>query len=226
MKIKLHCSLFISFLFISILVTAQQQKDTSSDSSYFLFHKFTDGVITMKDGNEATGKFNYNMLLDEMQFINPPDEIMSLASPSKVLKVVIANCTFIYLKNYFVEILTDGNISLFYRAHVKRLAEKIGAYGGASATSSIESIATFTSTDGSLTRLSENEKVSYKNELTYYIMQNGKVKILFKLNDLFKFFPVSKDLIQQEIEKQHTSYTDIESVKKIIDWINAKGLKE
>jgi hypothetical protein len=226
MKIKIHCSLFISFLFISNLVTAQQQKDSSIDSTNFLFPKFTDGVITMKDGNEATGKFNYNMLLDEMQFINPPDEIMSLASPSKVLKVVIASRTFIYLKNYFVEILTDGNVSLFYRAHVKRFAEKIGAYGGSSATSSIESVATYTSTDGSLTRLSGNEKVSYKNELTYYIMQNGKVKILFELNDLLKCFPENKDLIQQEIEKQHANYTDVESVKKIIDWINAKGLKD
>jgi hypothetical protein len=226
MKIKLHYSLFISFLFISNLAVAQQPKDTSLDSSNFLFPQFTDGVITMKDGNEATGKFNYNTLLDEMQFINPPNEIMSLANPLKVLKVVVANRTFVYLKNYFVEKLTDGNVSLFYRIHVKRLADKIGAYGNASPTSSIESFATYTSTDGNLNRLSANEKVSYKNELTYYIMQNEKVKILFKLSDLFKCFPTSKDLIQHEIEKQHIIYTNVESVKKIIDWINTNGLKD
>ena len=226
MKKNLHFILIVILLFISILAIAQQQNNSSSDTSNFLFPKFTDGVITMKDGNEATGKFNYNMLLEEMQFINPSDGIMSLATPSKVLKVVIANRTFIYLKNNFVEILTDGNVSLFYRTHINRLAEKIGSYGMTSPTGSIESVSSYFSTNGNIARLSGNEKVSYQNELTYYIIQNGKVRILNRLSDLIKFFPVSKDLIQHEIENQHTNYADVDSMKKIIDWINAKGLKD
>ena len=225
MKVKLHVTLLISFLFISILAAAQQQKDTLSETSNLLFPQFTDGVITMKDGSEVSCKFNYNTLLDEMQFISPQNVILAIANPEKVLKVVIANRTFIFMKNYFVELLADGNVSLFYRVHLKRFVVKIGAYGGTSAATFAGTIATYQTPDGNVNKLSTNEEVSYKNELTYYIMQNGKFKILFKLNDLLKCFPSSKELIQQELEKLHTGFADVESMRKIIVWINAKGLK-
>lgn len=228
MGIKLHYTLFIFYLLISNLAFAQQKNDTAAfDASNYLFPKFTDGIITMKDGSEAGGKLNYNTLLDEMQFIGDKNEILSFADPSKVVKVVIANRNFLYLKNYFVELIDQGNVSLFSRIHVKRWAEKIGAYGGTSSTSSIESVSSYSSGYGTTTKLSPNEKVSFQTELIFYVMfNNGKIKMVANKNDLLKCFASNKEIIKQEMERQNTKFNSIESVKKIIGWINANGIKD
>lgn len=225
MKIRYHYTLLTYFLLISNLVISQSKKDTTSNSP-LLFPQFIDGIITLKDGTVCSGKLNYDTSIDEMQFIGTKNEILSFAEPEKVAKVVIANRTFIHVKNFFVEILTEGPVSLCLKVHQKRIAEKIGAYGGTSSTSSIESLTTVKLSDGTMTKLSPNEKVTFQMESLFYLMYNGKIKLILNQNDLFKYFSSHKELIRQELENQHTKVSSIDSMKKIIEWMNAKGIKD
>lgn len=211
---------------MSNLAFSQPKSDVQFDTTNYLLPKFTDGIIKMKDGNVAGGKLNYNTVIDEMQFITDKNELLSVADPSAVVQVVIGDRNFYYLKNYFFELVSDGNILLFSRIHVKRFEEKIGAYGGTSSTSSITSVSSYTSDNGTLTKLSAGVKVSLQTEVIYYVMVNGKYKLVLTKNDLFKLFPVNKDLIRQEIDKQNIKFDSVESFKKIIDWINTKGIKD
>jgi len=211
---------------MSNLSFSQPKSDVQFDTTNYLLPKFTDGIIKMKDGNVAGGKLNYNTVIDEMQFITDKNELLSVADPSAVVQVVIGDRNFYYLKNYFFELVSDGNILLFSRIHVKRFEEKIGAYGGTSSTSSITSVSSYTSDNGTLTKLSAGVKVSLQTEVIYYVMVNGKYKLVLTKNDLFKLFPVNKDLIRQEIDKQNIKFDSVESFKKIIDWINTKGIKD
>lgn len=226
MKTKLYFSFAIACLFISNLVFSQTKSDIEFDASYYLLPQFTDGIIKMKDGNAAGGKLNYNTVVDEMQFISVKNEILSLADPSKVVQVVIGDRKFYYLKNYFFELVAEGNILLYSRIHVKRFEEKVGAYGGSSSTSSITSVSSYTTDNGTLTKLSAGVKVSLQTEIIYYIALNGKYKLVLAKNDLFKLFPANKDLIKQEMEKQNIQFDSVDSFKKIIDWINTKGIKD
>ena len=211
---------------MSNLAFSQPKSDVQFDTTNYLLPKFTDGIIKMKDGNVAGGKLNYNTVIDEMQFITDKNELLSVADPSAVVQVVIGDRNFYYLKNYFFELVSDGNILLFSRIHVKRFEEKIGAYGGTSSTSSITSVSSYTSDNGTLTKLNAGVKVSLQTEVIYYVMVNGKYKLVLTKNDLFKLFPVNKDLIRQEIDKQNIKFDSVESFRKIIDWINTKGIKD
>ena len=127
MKTKFHCTLIIACLLFSALAYSQTKSDLVIDTTSFLLPKFVDGTMKMKDGNIAGGKMNYNIVLDEMQFISDKNEILSVADPSAVTLVVIGDRKFYYLKNNFFELVADGNILLFSRIHVKRFEEKIGA---------------------------------------------------------------------------------------------------
>ena len=211
---------------MSNLAFSQPKSDVQFDTTNYLLPKFTDGIIKMKDGNVAGGKLNYNTVIDEMQFITDKNELLSVADPSAVVQVVIGDRNFYYLKNYFFELVSDGNILLFSRIHVKRFEEKIGAYGGTSSTSSITSVSSYTSDNGTLTKLSAGVKVSLQTEVIYYIMVNGKYKLVLTKNDLFKLFPANKDLIKQEMDKQNIKFDSVDSFKKIVDWINTKGIKD
>ena len=226
MKIKLTHTLLISLLLISNLVMSQKENDETSTSTQFLFEEFTDGVVVFKDGHSVNAKLNYDTSLDQMQFMDTNNEILYIGEPEKVVKVVIAKRNFIYLKNYFVELLSEGPVSLCLRIHQTRTAVKIGAYGGESPLSSISNLSSVKLSDGNSAPLTANEKVRYKSDLFFYIMSNGKTKIVFSQNELLKCFPSNKELLKQELEKQQTKFTSIESVRKIIDWINAKGIKD
>lgn len=224
MKLKYHHTLFICLLLTSNLAFSQHTKDTVSGSSPFLFPQFMDGTIVFKDGSSNRGLFNYETSLDELQFIGPNKEILSLAHPEKVMMVTIANRRFINNKNLFIEILAEGRASLCLRVHQKRIAEKIGAYGGASGTSSIDSYSSYKSADGRYLNLSPNEEVSYRKEYFFYLLQADKMKLIVNRNDLLKYFSSKKELLKQEMEKQNFKFNDIESMKKMISWINANGI--
>ncbi len=223
MKIDRHYTILICFLLISNLVFSQQKKDNAKGSTPYLFPQFTEGTIVFKDGSTHTGMLNYNSAVDEMQFIGPNEQILSFAEPEKVATVTIANRRFMNHQNRFVEILVAGPISLFLRIHQKRFAEKIGAYGGASGTTSIDSYSSYKGNDGRYTDLSPNEAVTYKAEYLFYLLRGDKMKMVLTKSELLKYFPSVKELLKQEMEQQNVKFDDVESVKRIISWINTKG---
>lgn len=226
MKNAINSILLICFLFISALSYSQTTNDSVPVNSKFLFPEFTDGKVILKDGKVAAGKLNYDTSLDQMQFIDAKNVIMNIAEPNKVVMVIIQNRTFIYLKDFFVEQLSDGPVNLCTRVHQGQLVEKIGGYGGASAVAKIESLSSIDSENGSTHELKSNDKVTYTKSLTYYLTINGKTKIVFDQNDFLKCFPGHKEVIKQEIAKENCKFSSIESVKKIADWMNANGIKD
>jgi hypothetical protein len=226
MKTKFQYTLIFACLLFSNLALSQTQSDITFDPSFFLLPQFTDGQIKMKDGTLAGGKLNYNTVVDEMQFIGDKNEILSVADPSAVAQVVIGERKFYYLKNYFFELVADGNILLYSRIHVKRFEEKVGAYGGSSSTSSITSVGSYSSDNGTYTKLNAGVKVSLQTEVIYYIAINGKYKLILTRNDLLKLFPANKELIKQEMDTENIKFDSVDSFKKIIDWINTKQIKD
>ena len=74
--------------------------------------------------------------------------------------------------------------------------------------------------------MSNNEEITFTKTLIFYVTNSGKTRIVLNQNDLLKCFSSKKELINQELEKQNTKFNSIESVKKIIDWINANGIKD
>jgi hypothetical protein len=226
MKNVLHYILLICFLLISILSFSQPQKDSVLTSTRFLFPQFTDGKVILKDGVVASAKLNYDTFTDQMQFMGANNVVMNISEPEKVINVVILNRTFSYLKNYFVEDISIGTVTLSMRLHQQQIAEKNGAYGGSSPATSIQSISSLYQGDGTVNKLSSNETVSYNRTLTFYITVNGKTKIVFNQNDFLKCFPSKKDVIKQEIDKENCKFSSVESVKKIVDWMNKNGIKD
>ncbi len=227
MKTRHHYLLLVtSLLLIGNSVFAQKINDTTTLPAQFLFPHFTEGVMVMKDGKSFRGKLNYNTEIDQMQFLNPDNEILSIAYPEKVSSVSIGNRNFIYINKNFAEFLTTGTVSLCSRVHRTRFVDKIGAYGGVSPSSSITSMASVIGRDGHVSDLSLNEHITYKTDQVFYILLEGKMKMILNQRDLLKCFPSKKELIRQEIERQQTKFDNADSMKKIIEWIDANKIIE
>ena len=103
--------------------------------------------------------------------------------------------------------------------------KKASGYGGSSATTSVQSVSTFTGGDRTNGALANNDAISYTKDMTFYLSVIGKTKVITSLHDLVKSFPSKKVLIQKELAKEETQFSSIESVKKLIDWINQNAIE-
>lgn len=182
-KIILHNTLVIGFLIISNVVVSQIYKDTATVSSEYVFSHFMDGLVSLNDGTIFNGKFNYDASTNQMKYIGTTNEIMYLSEPEKIYKVTIANRDFIYVKNFFVEIISDGPVSLCMRVHEKQYTEKNAAYGCTTVSSSISSVAGF-GRKGVDYQLASSDKISFQLDSVFYVMNNGISRVVLKENDL------------------------------------------
>jgi hypothetical protein len=181
MKPNIHHTLLIYFLLISNFGFSQDKKDTLNLKSSLLFPQFTEGTVIFKDGSSNRAMLNYDTSLDEMQFIGPKNENLAFAEPEKISMVIISNRQFINYNNHFVEILVDGNVTLCLKVCQKRFAEKVGAYGGTSPSSSLTTYSSIRLSDGFNTKLSTNEVIKIKTEFLFYLLQDDRMKQIFNL---------------------------------------------
>lgn len=226
MKTKNRLTLLISFLLFSGSVFSQGISSSTTDSTIYLFPQFTEGSVTLKDGSVWFGKLNYNTVLDQMEFIGTNNEILSLAEPEKVLKVIIDNRNFINIKINFAEIISDGPVFLCQRKHTIRNVEKIGAYGTTGSGSNISTVSSFRVNERDVNDLMVQEKTKSHTNLIFYVINKRTIREIANQKDLLKCFPSKKELVKQELEKQHTKFSSVESLERIINWINEKGIKD
>src|SRR5258705_8994515 len=104
------------FFCLVILATAAIPVNAETDSAInlpnFLFLRFTKSTIKFKSGNTKTATLNYNIVDQEMVFMQP-DAYMVLDNPELIDTVYIDNRKFIPFKKEFYELLMDGHVSLF-----------------------------------------------------------------------------------------------------------------
>lgn len=135
----------ISFLialgfFFSPNVEAQDSSlinHTYSIKSQYLFDNFMRGEATLKDGGYATSRFNYNVVSEEMQFIDN-GTIKNLV-PDNIDRVVVNDITFWNIRGDFYQVIRafgDLHLCEYRKPDLSTLKASEGAYGTSTATSS------------------------------------------------------------------------------------------
>ena len=204
MKTTLFIALSLWALSISYEAHSQQSikkiesgkdlEDFTTLGQQYLFAEFEEGTVLKKDGSYARGKMNYNLVVGEMQFIDPQkEEVLALAEITNVAAVSILGRFFVPFssKGEFLEILTDGTGSLgVKRRTVARPYGKEGAYGTINTSSSIESIQTVTS-DGKPETISVSDYKLITSQSLYYLLTNGKSKLILNKKTILNAYPKS-----------------------------------
>ena len=104
--------LLVLFLFVLSLIGSAHQDNKGNPIPHFLFPKFKDGIIIMKDGAKFNAVLNYNMV-DERMITEVEGIYRYSKNPSQIERIMIDNRTFIPFGSAFYEILTSGNVTLF-----------------------------------------------------------------------------------------------------------------
>ncbi len=90
-------------------------KGLPSYKGFYRFSGFTAGEVVFRNGHTATARLNYNISLDEMQFINPQGDTLAIADPGNIHFVNLNGSRFYYNDGYLQAVDTVSGTILASR---------------------------------------------------------------------------------------------------------------
>lgn len=133
--IRFTKEILCSAILISAVFSTNAQVDSAKNLPNFLLPEFTKCIIKFKTGNTQTAVINYNVVDQEIVFMQQ-DNYMVLDNPQLIDTVYVDNRRLIPVKNAFYEVVLTGPVSLFiqHKSNVEQAGTPTG-YGVTSKTS-------------------------------------------------------------------------------------------
>jgi len=186
-----------------------------------LLPQFENGFVIFKNGTRTAASLNYNMLQQEMIFLNADSTVLALANPSEVLVVIIGDRRFLPAssKGDFYEEIEAGKGSFFMQRTATMIsAGKAAGYGGYSQTSSITSYDSFQSTGGTYQKLKPDEKFRLKIEVIYYLKSGNSSKRFFSAKTLGKLFKGHEAEIEAFAKDKSIDFSKTDDIARIVEY--------
>ena len=153
-------------------------------NSKYVFPEFKGGTVIFSDRTVTRAQMNYNMLTQEMQFVDAQERIMALANPAEIASIQIDGREFVYTSRGYAEVLAyAGTRALLLHRRIKAENEKpSGAYGTVSDVSAVQRQTTFSTgtaigspVDEVVTDLSGGIKVNLTVTQAIYLQSGHKL---------------------------------------------------
>ena len=211
----------IQFFFLVIIATASIPVNAQSDSAInlpnFLLPRFTKSTIKFKSGSNKTATLNYNIIDQEMVFMQP-DAYMVLENPELIDTIYIENRKFVPFKKEFYELLLDGPVSLFIQH--KTNAEIAGTETGYGATAKTLGPSSFKQVYGPRGSIDLRIPDEYKlTDDTYYWLRRNTVMEKFSNKRQFlKLFKNKEKEINQFIDHNNIDFKKTDDVIRLVQY--------
>ncbi|MFD1145204.1 hypothetical protein ACFQ4C_29000 [Larkinella insperata] len=187
----------------------------------YRYPDFRTGTLTYLNGLTATGRFNYNILIGEMQFIDPRGDTLALANETTIRSVQVAEVAFLYDQKYgFMEVTAEYlPVKLAMKPIFKTVrAEKNGAYNQSSGTSSITQYKSFVGSTGQLARLGQEGDLLLEKDVVYLVIdQNNRFHRLSK-GTILKIFSKNKSAIEAYLKTESIDFKKERDLRKLLQF--------
>jgi hypothetical protein len=211
----------ILFFSLAILANAAIPVNAQTDSAVnlpnFLLPRFTKSIIKFKTGSARTAMLNYNVVDQEMVFMQP-DAYMVLENPELIDTVNIDNRKFIPFKKEFYELVLNGPIELFIQHKVN--LEIPGTATGYGATSKTLAPSEFRQVYGP--RGSINLRVPDEYKLTddshYWIRRDMVMEKFSNKRQFLKLFKNKEKQLNQFIDQSNIDFKKTDDVIKLVQY--------
>lgn len=218
--------LLSSFLLVVAISSAQTYtvkngssiSDVLTLSDIYQYPQFMPGTAFLKDGRKAPGKLNYNLLVAEVQFIDPKGDTLALNMDDQLQHLVIGKDTFYFDKGYLEQVTTGGGVKLAKRTYFSSNHQKEGAYGVSSPSSSSTSISTINIQDKTYTLKVAEDVILMKNKLFYFGDQNNHFYHAEKKN-LLKLVPKNKDKVEDYLKANNVNFSSEDDLVKLVAFL-------
>lgn len=217
---------FVFFLLFATLLNAQNESlvnNQFTNQTQFLFNKYLDADITLKNGDFTITKINYNICFQEIWY-QDGEKYLKLKDLEKIDLIETNNYKFLVINGLIYQNLLNSNgyKILKYREIDSQSAQKDnGGYGASTVTSSTKSITSYISQSNGINNVNSIDDSDIKFDLnTRYFIANkdGKLHSLTK-RKLYKLFENKKALIKDYINNNDISLKDDKDIIKLFNYI-------
>ncbi|MBX3256610.1 MAG: hypothetical protein KF862_20910 [Chitinophagaceae bacterium] len=185
-----------------------------AEAKYFL-PAFTDGSAFLRNGALSKQLFNYNRLLDEMQFLTPSGDTLTIAEPDLLTYIQLDSAIFYYEKGYLREVEKAGVYTLAIRERLIQVSDKVeGAYGASSGTSAITTYANMY-TSGTTYKLNVKRNVSFARAQAFFIGDRYNHFSRADKKGFTEAFPDKKEIIGEYIRNKKINFHNPDDIKKL-----------
>ncbi len=180
---------------------------------------FKSGVVNLRNGTASRQLLNYNIILDEMQFIGSKGDTLTIAEPEMVKSVAFDSFVYYYDKDYLQEIAKVDSFKLAIKQFFVQTPYKTGA--GYGTTSGASAIATYTSIGiGNRPRanLQVDKDVAFHKLAGFFI--SDRFNHFFKADKktFLNLFPERKNGIEKYIKDNKVNFLKPEDLVKLLEF--------
>lgn len=197
----------------------QEMKDAISPAVKFRYPQFVSGSVYFKNGIVSQAQLDFNLLNEEMQFINPNGDTLSIDNEATINYITINNDTFFYSKGYLELLPGNASVKLAKKQRLKiGDIKKIGGYDQASSASAITSYSAI-NTGGEYTKINQRADILLLKETTYYIGDNYNHFLQANKKNLMKMFSEKESLIANFLEEKKIRFNNEGDLKELINFL-------
>jgi hypothetical protein len=224
--------LLIVLLFTYLSPFAQKQKRYTIQPGESLFEvvpkdemyeypSFQNGVVYFRNGAKSVARLNYNFINEEILFVSPANDTLTILNPNEVKSVSIGSDQFFYATNRFVKLDTvigDTKIGIagFFVTIGKR---KVGAYGSTTdgGTDSYGSFVTPANVKLDLvpsivTTIARRNALFIGNKFNQFIVVTKK--------NIFSFYAEKEAVLVKYLDTTKVDFTSRQHVVQLIEYMS------
>lgn len=199
-------------------------EDISAALSIYGVYKFPDfiyGLVLFKDGTNTKAKMNFNVFLNDMQFIDNKGDTLAISQAELIDSIKLDTTTFYFDKGY-CEIIADySTTKLISREKVNYEIIKKGAYGLPARGASIETYGVSGINYNPAKKLTLNEDVVIKKETSYMLSYKKYRTVRANEKGFLSAFPDMKKDILDFIAANKTDFTNEENLLSLLKFCTA-----
>jgi hypothetical protein len=185
----------------------------------YRYAAFTPGSVSYLSGTVSSGRFNYNLLLGEMQFIDPRGDTLSLANETLLNHVKVGEDLFYYDPAHaYLEVIADANPVKLARKRRLVMAgnEKEAAYGQSTGTSAVRTLNSYATSNSQLYRFKPKGDVLFNHEESYFIIDANKRAHRARRAAFLKVFGRNKKEVEAYLKAEPVDFDKREDLEKLL----------
>ncbi len=188
----------------------------------FMYPGYLDGTVRFKDNSSGEAKMNYNLITNQIYFLNPKGDTLIIAHPETTLDITINSDTFYFYQKGFIKKFTHdvSGPNLYVKPNMKYIGkEKRGAYGTYSGATAANSLSTFSTDNQVTTYLALDENLLYEKGEEFYLCDTLNNLFPAKKSSLYAAFPRYVSLIKAFIKKTKIDFYKKDNLLDLLDYI-------
>ncbi len=202
----------------NLIIIKAGEHISAAQRHFFRYPEFVMGKVYFKHGDSARARMNYNFVLGDIQYLDLNDTL-SIANKSYVKFIVIDKDTFLINDQEYLEVLKNYNFGkLLVNQKIKFLDEyKIGAYGIASSTQTIEAKESLKAE--SIHKLLINSDLYLSKEKKYYLLNTSNKIVLVAKKSILQTFSKDKRAVEDYINGNKINFKNEQDLQNLFTYL-------